>query len=326
MREVTTVGLITPTYSHDLERCALLCESVDRYVTSFARHYLIVPDDELELFTRFNSGLRHVLPISALLPIWLRPLPRIIQRNHRRFWWSLRAKPVSGWHIQQFAKIATAITIAEPLSCVLDSDVVFFRSLDLAEIADTNTTPLFTTPGDIPATAQAHASWVRSSYRLLGLGEPSFPADDFIGHIIFWNQQTVRAMTARIQEVTGLEWIDALCRARAVSEYLLYGNFVRNNPTVLRNHYRTTEPLCLSYWDRNALDQAAIERMLGAADKRYVAFSSASFNGTSVHDIRAVLEKLRKSENGSSDPSMQVTAPIPAEDARFVNTISLHSG
>jgi hypothetical protein len=34
--------LVTPTYWRDLELCELLCESIDRYVTSFEKHFLIV--------------------------------------------------------------------------------------------------------------------------------------------------------------------------------------------------------------------------------------------------------------------------------------------
>src|SRR5258708_428985 len=80
-RDVSAVGLVPPPYGRDLERCALLCESVDRYVTSFATHYLIVPDDELALFARFNTATREVLPVSQLLPSWLKPLPRFIRRK-----------------------------------------------------------------------------------------------------------------------------------------------------------------------------------------------------------------------------------------------------
>ncbi len=70
-RDARTVGLVTPTYRPDLERCALLCESVDRHVTSFARHYLIVADDDVRLFAKFNSERRLVLPVSEFLPRWL---------------------------------------------------------------------------------------------------------------------------------------------------------------------------------------------------------------------------------------------------------------
>src|SRR5260221_12195289 len=103
---------------------------------------------------------------------------------------------------------------------MLDSDVVFFRPFDVAAFARPHPAPLFARPGEIAPDAPLHAPWIRSSHKLLGLAEPAFPADDFIGHIIFWDQETVRAMIARIEQVTGIDWIEALCRARDFSEYL----------------------------------------------------------------------------------------------------------
>jgi hypothetical protein len=290
-RDMTAVGLVTPTYGRDLERCALLCESVDRYVTSFTKHYLIVVDDELPLFAAFNSARRQVLPLSQLLPSWLKPLPRFVRRKHRRYWWSLRAMPVSGWHVQQFVKILAASAFPEPRTCMLDSDVVFFRPFDASAFAQPAPAPLFIRPREIIADAPLHAPWVRSSHRLLGLAEPAFPADDFIGHIICWDRRSVRAMIERIEQVAGLDWIEALCRARDISEYMLYGYFVRDT-ALMRDHRRTQKNLCLSYWDAAALDQSSVERMLRSATADYVAFSAASFSETPVQDVRAVLGRV----------------------------------
>ena len=129
---MTSVALLTPTYARDLELCTLLCESVDRHVTSFDKHYLLVPDSDYDLFSRFISDRRTVIPASAFLPAWLRPMPRMFQRKRRQFWWSMRAKPVSGWHVQQFLKIAAAMALPHERYCILDSDIVFFRDFDLA--------------------------------------------------------------------------------------------------------------------------------------------------------------------------------------------------
>jgi hypothetical protein len=293
---MSAVGLVTPTYGRDLERCALLCESVDRYVTSFATHYLIVPDDELALFARFNAARREVLPVSQLLPSWLKPLPRFVRRKHRRYWGSLRAMPVSGWHVQQFVKIRAASLFPQPRTCMLDSDVVFFRPFDVAAFAHPNPAPLFLRPREIAPGAPLHAPWVRSSHRLLGLAEPEFPADDFIGHIIFWDQQTVRAMIERVERVTGSDWIEALCRARDISEYLLYGHFVRNNARFMQDHRPTAKNPCLSYWESTALDAPAVERMLRLADPDHVAFSAASISETPVQRVRTVLGRLAEAE------------------------------
>ena len=295
-RDMNSVGLVTPTYGRDLERCALLCESVDRYVTSFTKHYLIVADEELPLFARFNGARREVLPHSQLLPSWLKPLPPFVRRKHRRYWWSLRAMPVSGWHVQQFVKIRAASLLPEPRTCMLDSDVVFFRPFDASAFAQPNPAPLFVRPREVTAQAPLHAPWVRSSHRLLGLPEPAFPADDFIGHIIFWDRRTVRAMIERIEQVTGLDWVEALCRARDISEYMLYGHFVRNSAGFMHDHRATTKNLCLSYWDAAALDKPTVERMLRSAAADYVAFSAASFSDTPVHRVRSVLGQLAGAE------------------------------
>jgi hypothetical protein len=58
--ETELARLVAPTYTRDLKLCELLCESVDRYVTSFAKRVLVVPDSELPLFGKFNGEARKV--------------------------------------------------------------------------------------------------------------------------------------------------------------------------------------------------------------------------------------------------------------------------
>src|SRR4029077_16823877 len=53
--EMSALALLTPTYARDLEICRLLCESVDRHVKSFSRHYLLVPDRDVALFAPLAS-------------------------------------------------------------------------------------------------------------------------------------------------------------------------------------------------------------------------------------------------------------------------------
>ncbi len=263
--EMNSVALLTPTYGRDLELCTLLCESVDRHVLSFSKHYLLVPDCDLPLFAHLASDRRIVIPASAFLPGWLRPLPRIIQRNRRQFWWSLRAKPVSGWHVQQFLKIAATISLPHQRYCILDSDVVFFRDFDLSRF-------------EYP-----------HRHRLLGYPTPPLPASDFIGHIIFWDQQTTRALTSRIEQVTGLDWVEALCKTREFSEYLLYGYFVQNDAASSAVHGAIPTTPCVSYWEQPTLSRGELNQLLRSANRQDVAFSIASFSGTPVETIRAAI-------------------------------------
>ena len=118
--------------------------------------------------------------------------------------------------------------------CILDSDIVFFRDFDLSQFQVPNPIPLFGLPDEVVATQPRHSRWVETSHELLGLPVPPLPASDFIGHIIFWDRQTTAAMVAQIEKVTNLHWIEALCRTREFSEYMLYGYFVQNNAALFR--------------------------------------------------------------------------------------------
>lgn len=292
--KMNPVALLTPTYGRDLELCTLLCETVDRHVGAFAKHYLLVPDGDLPLFAPFESERRSVLPASQFLPRWLRPLPRFVQRKRRQYWWSFRTKPISGWHVQQFLKIAAAISLPHERYCILDSDVVFFRDFDLSRFEAPNSIPLLNLPEGVTSTLVRHAHWVQTSHQLLGLPTPPLPASDFIGHIIFWDQQTVRAMASRIEAVTGLDWVEALCRTHGFSEYMLYGYFVQNEARLSAQHTLTSRTPCLSYWDAPQLSPSELNELLRRADQADAAFSVASFSGTPVATIRAAIEQAAR--------------------------------
>jgi hypothetical protein len=291
--EQNSVALLTPTYERDLPLCALLCESVDRHARSFSKHYLLVPDSDLALFSRFEGPQRTVLPASQFLPRWLRPLPAIVRRQRRQHWWSFRARPVSGWHIQQILKIAAAATLPHSRFCILDSDVVLFRDFDLARYRLPELLPLHSVPNGITPGHVRHTRWIETTHRLLGLPTPSLPATDFIGHIIFWDQLAIRDMIRKIESTTGLGWIEALCRTREFSEYLLYGYFVQSEAALRGIHEPTPRTGCISYWDQFKLDKAGLLRLLGAATADDFAFSAASFSETSPATIREVIDLQR---------------------------------
>lgn len=287
------VALLTPTYAPDLALCELLCDSVDRHARSFSMHYLLVPDSDLALFCRFNGPQRKVLAASQFLPGWLRPLPAIIRRQRRQHWWSLRARPVSGWHIQQILKIAAAATLQHSRYCILDSDVVLFRDFDLARFEYPQSLPLLSLPNAVTSDQARHARWIETAHQLLGLPAPSLPAADFIGHIIFWDQLAIRAMIARIEASTGRGWIEALCRTREFSEFMLYGYFVQSDTNMSGVHAPTAHTGSVDYWDRLTLDKAALVRLLDTATVDDFAFSATSFSETPVDIIREVVEAKR---------------------------------
>jgi hypothetical protein len=289
-----SVSLITPTYRGDYERSVLLFESVDRFVTSFERHYVIVHDEDLALFERFHGGRRVVMRASELLPTWLHEIP-LLRWRRRRYFWSFRAKPVRGWHTQQLVKIKAAAVLPEDRYCLIDSDNAFFRPFDVSTLAPPQPVILRVDHGRVDDDHANHKTWTATACRVLGLPAPHFPADDFIDQIVIWDRRIVQAMIARIEAVTKRDWAEALCQARHFSEYMTYGCFVMGDETLRNAAEITTESFACTHWDADPLSRDAIIRMLEKAPPRQVSLCIQSFNTTPIGDIRAALEAYHAS-------------------------------
>jgi hypothetical protein len=272
----------------------LLCDSIDRYVTGYERHYVIVNDSDVSMFARFRSDRRAVLASSQFLPDWLRPLPSFLSRNGRRIWWSFRSPPVHGWHIQQILKIAAALQSPEQRYCIVDSDNVFFRAFDASAYAGGEKTPLYVDRGAISAASPLHAVWTRSCDRLLNQAETGFPADDYVGNVITWDKSSVEDMTLAIEKAARTSWQEALCRTRAFSEYLLYGHFVRNSAAHSIAHEIKTESLAHAYWDGAPLGAEAVAAMVENAPASKVALCIESFSNTPASLIRDAADLARR--------------------------------
>jgi len=283
---MSSISLITPAFRRDVELCALQCESVDRYLSCYVKHHLIVPDDEVALFDRFNAARRVVVPVSQLLPAWLRPMPRVLQHKGQRYWWSLRTRPLSNAHVQRILKIAAADVFPESRHCILDPDVVFFRRFDLSMLLRPRHAPLFEQAGD-PSSPDL-LQRARTSRHLLGLRTSALPATDFSARIAVWDRRATRAMIERIETITGVEWVEALCHARNICEYMLYGCFVQDSPRHRLEHMTTSHERCLRF-GLPAPDRATIEAMLRTAVDGEVACSAAGLTPTSVDNLSAVL-------------------------------------
>jgi hypothetical protein len=303
-----SVALITPSYVGDFERFSLLCDSLDRQVTGYDRHYVIVSDDDMPLFQAFNDQRRMVLPSSQFMPRWLKLAPRIKLRNGRKIWWSFRTKPVHGWHVQQILKIAAAMEMPEQRFCLIDSDNVFVRPFDVGAYAGGERSPLYLQREAIAAGAPLHANWTRNCDRLLGHAATRFPADDYIGHVIVWDKDVVRGMTNAIERATGLSWPLALCRTRAFSEYLLYGHFAQHSPERRAEHQTTTDSLAISYWSDAPLDAATITEMIVNAAPNKVALSVPSFSHTPVAMIRTAANLYARAVDCSAPEKLHAAA------------------
>jgi hypothetical protein len=285
-----TVALLTPTYAKDIERFDLLCESIDRYVRGYERHYVIVNDDDLPVFQKYASDRRVIAPSSAYLPTWLWAVPRFLAFKGRRIWVSPIAKPIHGWHVQQLLKISGALRAVEDRICIVDSDNLFFREFDVQAYAGGEKTPLYVSRAALLGKETMHTAWTRNAFRLLGLPEPLFPADDYVGNVIAWDRQALKAMSEEIRLATGLDWRLALCRTRQFSEYMLYGQFIAHAPRFREQHQIVEKSLACTHWDEEQLDEAMIRALRDSAEPQMIALCIQSYSHTSVPDIRSAMQ------------------------------------
>jgi hypothetical protein len=278
------VSIITPSFHRDLEACRLLCETLDRHVTGFADHYIVVTTDDLHLFASLAGPRRHIVTHESILPVRMPRLP--FKWKGRQYRWVPGALPVYGWHIQQLLKFAMTTAQPHPRVMFIDSDNFFVRPFDLAAYAGGATLPFTVNRGAIPATEASHVTWLKTAHRLLDLPEPSFPAPDHIGNMIVWDVATVRQVLDTIEMNAGNRWWTALCSARHFSEYLIYGAAVLADPKLMALHHEVGASPCLTYWEGPALTEATFADFVARMRPDQSALGIQSFTGTPIDLLR----------------------------------------
>lgn len=280
-----SIALITPSYSGDLASCELLCASIDRYVTGFDQHYLVVGDEDAALFAPLAGPRRQIVPHSALLP---RFLPAGRWRGRRYWWRPAIGLPVYGWHLQQLRKLAMTLHQSQSRVMCIDSDNCFVRPMDFSAIATAEKTPLFWAPNDIDKTKPAHLSWLETAHAVLGLSAPKLPGPDYIGQMITWERDSVATILASIEANTRSKWWASLCRRRQFSEYLLYGAAVAHDPALAARHTLIAQSLCRTHWDSTPLDRESLADFIAQITADQVAIAIQSHSGTPIDLIRSV--------------------------------------
>ncbi|WP_428687146.1 DUF6492 family protein [Roseibium sp.] len=283
--QTPSVSFITPSYSLDLHRCELLCESMDRFVTGYDMHFIVVGDEDIELFSHLKSANRKVVASSELLPrLW-----PVGKWRGRRYWWSPQiGLPVYGWHLQQLRKFA--MTAAQDSDRVMfaDSDCVFCRPTDMKVLAGGENTPHFHTKGDINSSRPNHVKWWRNAHRILGLDVPDLPGDDYIGPMIVWDRKTVISVLSRIETACGRSWWAGLARQRDFSEYLTYGTAVAADADLAGRHELTEINNCLTYWGGPQLDRKGLISFMKEMQPHHYAITIQSHTATPLETIREV--------------------------------------
>jgi hypothetical protein len=293
-----THAFITPSYAGDVERFRLQCESIDKMAEGDWRHYVLVADHDLHLFKAFENSRRIVIPDSILLPSWLKPMRKPLDKAGRWIW--IKAGlgspvwPMSGWHVQQLRKMLIARHIKEPSLVMVDSDSFFVRPFGIEHFLKDNQLRLYQKPNTIVAGGvfAKHVAWVKQSAQILGLEPEPLPAADYIANLVTWRRDYALQMLDHIEYLSGRDLVSAMGRHRTFSEYQIYGSFVSR---ILKSNEQPADSreLTQTHWGDAALKDISIDTFMMGLREDQIAIGVQSFTETSIDLLRETYLGMR---------------------------------
>ncbi len=275
-----SLAFVTPSYPPDLERCALLVESLARFGPSY-NHYIIVDRADREVFAPL-AGPRTIL-IEAEAIIDARFI-RIPWRGSS--WYHWRTLPMRGWISQQVYKLAAIKAVPEDVLVMTDSDTTFVRPFATDDFMIDGKVGLL----DVDHVAGKVPVWSAVAARMLGLSEvPSLRGH--VGNLIAWHRDHITALHAHIEQATGLPWQIAVARQRTFSEYILYGIFVRQVLGYPASHHApSTRALVKQPWDHDLTTNAGLKTYIETLEPDNIAVMIHSKDGLPASAARPHFE------------------------------------
>lgn len=279
-----SLAIVTPSYAPDFELCRTLNRSVMEFLPNSVKHYIFVDRRDFKLFRTLSGSRTSVVIKEEMMPRGIYQVP-----GTNRWVSNATFLPITGWLVQQIAKIAAADFLTEDALVMVDSDAVFVRDVDTRIFIDDGRTRLYRQLGAIREHMTAHISWHHNASRLLDLPRELVPLTDYIGQVIGWDRAIVRDMCARIETVNGCSWHAALARARQVSEYLLYGMFVEQTPEMRNRVWIDERSRVGMYWEIAALSDTEIDAFARSLDDEDIALMITSHSKTSPEARRLAI-------------------------------------
>jgi hypothetical protein len=282
MSSQNSYALITPSFRFDLHRCALLVESVQRWVAPHVHHYLVIDRRDVPLFKPLSSTRTSILVVEDIIPPWLFRLPLM-----RRFWFSFRTPPVRNWILQQIVKLSIPSAVDSDVLLCTDSDVFFVAPYDPRSLERNGAIPLFVERGQ-RGLIKSNDEWHRVAADVLGLAPQETYDTNYIGNVIPWRRDTGIALQKRMAEISGKAWQLALTRRLVFAEYILYGMF---NHQILGERAGTWDDgtlRTLCYWETTPLEIAGLKKLKERRLAQHHSVMISAKSRTPVVDIRKV--------------------------------------
>jgi Family of unknown function (DUF6492) len=287
---MSSLAVLTPSYSPDFELCRALNRSVLAWTPPDVQHHIIVPRRDLELFGALRSPRTGVCTVEQLLPRRMMGVPMV------NAWLNLRRPypPIRGWVMQQVVKLRAAAEIAADMLLLVDSDVVLVRPVTAQTFQTDGRVRFYRAEAAVDAGLPRHMIWHDVARKLLGLppaGPPPLP--DYVSAFNVWERRVVLALLDRIERATGRAWLDAIASQLHVSEFILYGVFVDCGLGKSADVLAADSMLCHSYWNPEPLDPAAIDQFVHGLSPDDVAVMISAKSGTLPEVRREALARVR---------------------------------
>ena len=282
-------AIITASFAPDLERCRLLCETIDKHVTGFSKHYILVEHSDVGLFKQLESANRVIVDEMDLFPKWIRAYPDPFYLGRRRVWLSLRTLPLRGWHAQQLRRIAIAEKIEEDALFYCDSDVAFLKAFDCTSLWRSGDLRLFRRDNELldklPGDQQL---WAENAAMLLGIKDAPLLPHGYVGTLIAWRRDRLLGMCRKIEEVSGLHWLQTIGRHRRFSECTIYGHYA-DDIKMLEGHFVDTRDLCKVHWFAPAPTETQFRAFIAEMEPHQAAVGIQSFIGADIAYVRKLV-------------------------------------
>ena len=236
------VCFITATWGGDLDRFALLRESLCAFGHGSVPHYaLINTEDEALLRDLRLPGVTAVTTAQLLAPEVEAGRLRYLRARGGRRWKTFQRSVYKrlglfadvryyGWHVQQLAKLEACVKLPHEVFISFDSDNVITGAFALEHFFKDGKVALYERRQDLPA-GRKPMDWYVNACRLLNLPAPTDHQMDYVNQPVVFEKRAMQAMLDWLTRHHGRPWYESLLAQRlgGWSEFTIYGTFVRHH-------------------------------------------------------------------------------------------------
>lgn len=311
------IVFITPTWAGDLEHFRVMRSSFEHSPLASFPHYVVVQDEDLELFSEFRDrpGLT-LLSTADVLPeevergrVRARFLSDRLGRNVTRICGSLKRfiswpswPSYTGWHTQQLCKLKLAAELDCDKAVVIDSDVVVTPHASAEDFSSDSGVLCFADWQSRNELKGKVRNWVFETERVVGAERHADPVNVYFDTPFVFDNGLLCSALNELESGTAKRWWSALLDLppRRWSEFGFYKAYLTLR--VPKGDVDWREPTFFRYVYDTSSAQTVIEtvrEMIADPRIHYVTIHSQA-SGRENWDPQAYLKPLLSLfENGS---------------------------